>query len=206
MWMRAKDSRQGILEVLMKEDCSVSELCEKLWLSSTAVRQHLAVLERDGLVERGAKRERMGRPKFVYSLTEKAEGIFPKRYSELLGLVLEELIELKGHSYAMRIMEAIAKKNATRYQHLFEGKGAEECLEQLVKLLNEFGAYSEQKREDGRLTFRSYNCIFSEPAVKFDPLICRYDVVFFETLLGEEVVKKSSQTKGKKCCVFEVRV
>lgn len=201
----AKDSRKGMLDILKKEDCSIKELCEKLGLSPTAVRQHITILERDALVKKKTIKEKMGRPKYVYSLTEKADQLFPKGYDNFLEWILEEIIEFKGYNGAMDMMERIAKKNASRYKPLFQEKNLIERLEQLVNLLNEFGAYAEYSKEKDNFVLKTFNCIFSKPAIKFNPIICRYDMVFFESFLGKKIAKRRSQTHGEKYCFFEIK-
>ena len=85
-------TRQEILDHLQKHGrATVKELGQLLGLTSTGIRQHLTVLERDGLVLAREERGRVGRPTLVYSLTDKAESLFPRGYDELANPLLEEL-------------------------------------------------------------------------------------------------------------------
>lgn len=203
--LHSRDPRRSILDLLKKKDHTIKELCEELRLSPTAVRQHLTILERDDLIKKRALKEKTGRPKHLYSLTPKAEYLFPKRYENLLEGLLQETIELKGREEARRMMEAVAKKKAIRHKPDFRGKNLHQRLQQLVKLLNELGAYAEYSREKDGFVLKTYNCVFAGPAVKFDPLICCYDQVFFETLLERKITKKRSQTRGEKYCLFKIK-
>lgn len=60
-------------------------------LSPTTVRHHLKRLWREGLIEPvPAGRSGAGRPATMFAATARAEGHFPKRYVELLRVVLQE--------------------------------------------------------------------------------------------------------------------
>src|SRR3990167_9315351 len=77
--LQMQSTRQHILEYLQRQGrATVKELGNLLGLTSTGIRQHLTVLERDGLVDAREERGRVGRPTLVYSLTEKADALFPK--------------------------------------------------------------------------------------------------------------------------------
>ncbi|HEY8490926.1 MAG TPA: winged helix-turn-helix transcriptional regulator, partial [Dehalococcoidia bacterium] len=59
-------TREAILRYLRREGrATVKELGRTLGLTSTGIRQHLTVLERDGLVESREERGRVGRPALV---------------------------------------------------------------------------------------------------------------------------------------------
>ncbi|MFQ5815470.1 MAG: helix-turn-helix transcriptional regulator [Candidatus Hydrothermarchaeaceae archaeon] len=198
------DSKQEILNALTREDLTVDELCEKLGISPTAVRQHLESLAAGGHVVRISVKQERGRPKFVYSLTEKGEATLPKAYQEFLERLMDELLEYEGIAGIKRLLTRAAKRNAVRYKDRFEGKALEEKVELLGEILNEIGAHAEIKKSDGKFEIDVYNCLLSNVAKKYDPVICEYDATLLETLLGRRIKKIRSKTKGEKCCSFEV--
>src|SRR3972149_10022707 len=90
--LQMQSTRQHILEYLQRQGrATVKELGSLLGLTSTGIRQHLTVLERDGLVDSREERGRVGRPTPVYSLTEKADSLFPQSYALLAGVILDEI-------------------------------------------------------------------------------------------------------------------
>ena len=87
-----QSTRLRILEYLQRNGtATVKELGQLLGLTSTGIRQHLTVLERDGLVAVREERGRVGRPNLVYSLTDEADAVFPKTYDVLASVLLEEI-------------------------------------------------------------------------------------------------------------------
>jgi predicted ArsR family transcriptional regulator len=91
-----EDPRSGIFDVLKRKDSSVDKSSFQLGISPTAIRQHLAILERDSLIKRIMIKEKMGRPKIFYSLTESAEKFFPKAYSDFFKWIIRDMIERDG--------------------------------------------------------------------------------------------------------------
>ena len=80
-------SRRGqIITLLRRSSRTVDELAQVLGLTHTAVRAHLAALERDGLVQQRSERRGGGKPSLVYDLTPAAEYLFPKSYAQLLDV------------------------------------------------------------------------------------------------------------------------
>src|SRR3990172_11624065 len=91
-------TRRQILEYLQRHGSgTVKELGELLGLTSTGIRQHLTVLERDALVTAHEERGRVGRPTLVYSLTAEADSLFPKTYDLLASVLLEEIRATDGN-------------------------------------------------------------------------------------------------------------
>src|SRR5688500_12108027 len=90
-------TRQEILDYIRRHgEATVRSLAPVLNLTSTGIRQHLAVLERDGLVFVRETRGRIGRPALVYSLTPAGDALFPNRYDDLSNLLLDEVRALAG--------------------------------------------------------------------------------------------------------------
>ena len=101
--LQMQSTRQHILEYLQRHGrATVKELGSLLGLTSTGIRQHLTVLERDGLVDAREERGRVGRPTLVYSLTEKADALFPKTYDALATVLLEEIRCSRGERASPR--------------------------------------------------------------------------------------------------------
>jgi predicted ArsR family transcriptional regulator len=197
-----KDSKREILEILKKDEYPIDELSQKLNISPTAIRQHLMILERDALVRKKKINVGMGRPKYVYSLTEKADLLFPKAYENFLRWIIEEVIHTQGEDRMRDMIRNIARKNARRILEKMDGKTPQEKIDLLLQFSNDLGYYMEYDEAEGMI--KVYNCLFSKSAHTFGTLICTYDIEFFGTLLGTKIKKKDSKTRGSKYCSFHV--
>ena len=86
-------SRGQVLVALRRGPLTVQELAQALQLTRNAIRSHLSILERDGLVQRAGKRRGAGKPSNLFELTEPAEELFSQAYAAVLRHLLNVLRE-----------------------------------------------------------------------------------------------------------------
>src|SRR4030043_766007 len=85
-------TRERILFLLKKKGpLFLDDLSRQMGITPMGIRQHLISLERKGLVDYVARRYGVGRPAFLYKLTEKADDLFPKAYHKFILTTLKEL-------------------------------------------------------------------------------------------------------------------
>src|SRR6059036_20272 len=117
-----QSTRMRILEYLQRNGrATVKELGQLLGLTSTGIRQHLTVLERDGLVAVREERGRVGRPNLVYSLTDEADAVFPKTYDVLASVLLEEIRATDGNEKLHQLLHNVSERLAAPYKERVEG-------------------------------------------------------------------------------------
>ncbi len=197
-------TRQQILELLKRTGgMTVDQLSDALGISAMGVRQHLAVLERDGLVETGKRRGGVGRPAHVYSVSEKGDDLFPKDYAGLATTVLEIIDELDGRQ---KVETVIRKRMERLYSALapkLEGKPMSSRVEELARLLEEGGSLAAYGRKMGGYYLQEHNCIIARVAKRF-PSVCQYELALFEKLLGTRVEREKCIAHGDACCSYFV--
>src|SRR2546427_1558035 len=108
-WFLAS-TRGQIITLLRRSSRTVDELAQALDLTHTAVRAHLAALERDGLVKQRSERRGSGKPSSVYDLTTAAEYLFPKSY----GLYLDQLLDVLGERKPADEVETLLREVGRR--------------------------------------------------------------------------------------------
>src|SRR5919199_6900525 len=117
------ETREQILTLLRRQgDMTAAELSDALGIGAVGVRQHLALLDRDGLVRAYGVRRGVGRPSHLYALTPEAEALFPKRYDRL---VMEALafVEAQGGVEAIDQLFAMRRRQLTaQYAPRLAGK------------------------------------------------------------------------------------
>src|SRR3981189_2437922 len=92
-----RTTRMEVLELLRRKGrASAETIAADLGTTPNAVRQHLTNLERDGFVVSIPEKSRRGRPSLLFSLTERADSVFPKRYGQLATMVLQEVQDIGG--------------------------------------------------------------------------------------------------------------
>lgn len=199
-------TRQAILEYLCRQgEVTVRELGELLRLTPTGIRQHLAVLERDGLVAVREARSRVGRPALVYSLTPTGFALFPSRYDDLSNLLLEEIRAVAGNKGLQSVLMRVAARSAEPYKKRLRGKDLSERVTEATAIINERGCIADcVAAGPDEYLIKQYTCPFPNVA-RCNSGVCVLDVEFVRRLSGGTVRLVRSLLRGERCCTYRVR-
>jgi predicted ArsR family transcriptional regulator len=196
------EGRRGrILGLLRRAPRTVAELAAALELTDNAVRQHLGVLERDGLVaQRGRRSEWTGRPAHVYELTAQGEALYPKPYARVLGVLLGLLEERGGAAEVEELLREVGRRLSPE---TFSAEGdLRGHAERAAEVLTGLGGLAEVRPEGASLLIQGYSCPLGDVA-RDHPLTCR----LAEALVGELVgtaVRERCERGERPRCAFEI--
>jgi len=200
-----QSTRQHILEYLQRQGrATVKELGGLLGLTSTGIRQHLTVLERDGLVDAREERGRVGRPTLVYSLTEKADSLFPKTYDALATVLLEEIRSSEGKERLHDLLHKVAERMAAPYAERIEGRPLPERVRETARIMEEQGCLVDVREADGAYYIDEFTCPFPKVAQQ-DRSVCALHVDFVRVLTGGDTRLTQSLLRGERACCYRVR-
>lgn len=198
-------TRQQILEHLQRHGrATVKELGQLLRLTSTGIRQHLTVLERDGLVLASEERGRVGRPTLVYTLTEKAETLFPKGYDELAIALLEEIRAEEGSERLYQLLHRVAQRLAESFWERVQGKSLAQRVEETALILQEQGCLVDWEQRDGEFFLHEFTCPLSKIA-KQDSSVCTLHLELVRLLTGADTRLVRSLLRGERACTYRIR-
>ena len=194
-------TQQDLLNALLHHahGMSIDELAEHLAVTRTAIRQHLAALERDGLVLRGATRPTGRRPEQLYRLTDHAKEQFPRQYQMLASVLIDEVADLIGPVALAALMRSLGHKLARdREQHVVEEST-------IVQHMNQAGYEAEVFfRSSGEQEIVAHNCVFHRLAAQH-PVVCELDLALIGALGGGEVEHSECMVRGGHVCRFKLR-
>jgi len=198
-------TRRSILEFLKQRGrATLEDLAQDAGIAPMSVRGHLNILERDGLIAYEEARGRVGRPRFIYSLTERGQDQFPKSYHTLCNRILDAIAttaEVAPVDLASKIADAWAAEHAPR----LAGKNFEEQLEALTAIRTEEGAMASlEKTTDGYLLHQQ-NCPASCVAARHPQVICTAEIGFMKRVLGATVERVCWIQKGDSTCSYRIR-
>jgi predicted ArsR family transcriptional regulator len=196
-------SRWEILKILKKERATVDDLSTRIGISPTAIRQHLTILEGENLVKRERLKEGIGRPKVLYTITEKAEDFFPKYYSWLTEQLIKEIVSQDGEDRIHDIFNTIGDTFSQPFEERMQGKSLEEQIIQIKDILNEWGSYASLERKETHYLLTTYNCSFYDVALKY-PQVCNVHTRFLENLLDQTPQLTSCMADGHKYCEYVI--
>ncbi len=199
-------TRQEILDHIRRHgEATVRDLGDILGLTPTGIRQHLTVLERDGLVAVRETRGRIGRPALVYSLTPSGDALFPHRYDDLANLLLDEIRSIAGSKGLQSVLMRIAARSAEAYEPRLEGKNLRERTEEAAAIISERGCIAEcEPNGANEYLLNQYTCPFPQVASCHSG-VCALEVEFVRRLTGGDARLVSSLLRGDRCCTYRVR-
>ena len=203
--VQMQSTRQQILEYLQRHGrATVKELGGLLGLTSTGIRQHLTVLERDGLVDAREERGRVGRPTLVYTLTDKADALFPKAYDDLAVVILEEVRSNQGNERLHEILHKVAERMADAYSGRTEGRPLPQRVEEAARIMEEQGCLVDVRLDNGDYYIDEFTCPFPRVAQQ-DRAVCALHVDFVRILTGGDTRLTQSLLRGERACTYRVR-
>lgn len=192
---------QILTNLKINSGMTVDELAGELDITPMGVRQHLALMEREELVIKEKNRRPIGRPNFKYSLTDKAEDLFPKSYDDFVTGILRDMIDLDGENKVKAIFEARKRRIYNALQNRFGQKKLTDRVNALSKYLNENDHFSVVCKEKRNIILTKYNCPLLMISKEF-PHLCRCEQSLYQELLGADVLIDRSQAGGDKSCRF----
>lgn len=211
---RAFSSTKGRLLTLLRRlgPCTVDELSTALALAPMTVRQHLATLERDELVQVEEVRNGPGRPRHVYRLTKEGEEAFPKRYEALAAGLLRELAELDAAELAGKtplekqelVLNRLATREAERVAPRMAGKSLAQRVALVAQLLETESGLAEWEPTEHGYEIREYNCVYRRVAEQ-EAATCTWHVRLLSQMIGATVTHTGEPlSRGGACCRFQV--
>lgn len=200
-------TREYILQLLKtKGELSTKDLTEELGITVMAVRRHIQSLERDNLIQAKTIRQSMGRPTAVYTLTDHAEGFFPRKYHTLTLELLNELTDHFGESAIDTLFEGRKNKMIEKYGTSMEGKTLSDRVSTLADFQNDNGYMAEWEQiNEEEFLLKEHNCPIEQVAKKYQHA-CRCELKLFESLLGDaEVARTECLAKGGQRCTYLIK-
>jgi predicted ArsR family transcriptional regulator len=194
-------TRGQIVTLLRAGNRSVDELAEALGLTDNAVRAHLAVLQREQIVESvGVRREgSVGKPAAIYAIAPGAQPLFSRAYAPLLAALLTELRAHAAPGAMRKLLKRVGKRMLPRER----ATGALEARARAASnLLNELGGSTHVERDANAYLICGHGCPLSE-AVVASPEICGAVEQMLTDLTGARV-SESCDRSGPPNCLFRV--
>lgn len=199
------ETREQILTLLRRQgQMTAAELSDALGIGAVGVRQHLALLDRDGLVRTAGVRRGVGRPSHLYSLTDQAEALFPKRYDRL---ALDALTFVSAEGGPAAVDRLFASRRAhlhEQYAPRLAGKGHAEQVAELAAILTEQGYMCEwEQLPDGGFVLTEHNCPI-DCAAREHPQACAHELKLYEDLLELVIEREETLADGGTCCRYRI--
>ena len=193
-------AKQAILQSLRKhQTLSAHQLADALSISVQAIRRHLKDLEADELIAHSAEQARVGRPQYLYHLTQKGLEQFPKHYDEFALTFLQAMADRVGADQVEQVLHEQWQQKALDYRRRVGEGTLSDRIEALAELRSQEGYMVDWYRlesEDGeRYVFTEYNCAISQVAETF-PTVCGHELEMLQAVFADSVVERTHWMVG----------
>jgi len=193
-------TRGRIIDLIRRLQPTATEIAEQLDLTYNAVRVHLTVLERDGLIRKSGVRRGETRPSATYELAAGVDDALSRAYMPFASHLMRALGDRLPDQELTELMRDVGRRLAAEW-HRPRGP-LPQRVDEASALLQELGAPNEVERAEDALRIRGFGCLLAA-AVHGQPHVCRA----METLLGEVVgtpVRERCERGAQPRCCFEI--
>lgn len=198
-------TREKILLTLKKKgSMSVDGLSREVNITPMGIRQHLLVLERKGIVEYVTKKHGVGRPGFLYRLTETADELFPKGYQDLAMDILSDLERTDGKNKIEGIFRRRKERLAAELVPHLQGMDTLSArVHAFSDILQKNGYIIELEEHPTLFRLRQFNCPILKVARRFKE-VCDYDLQLYRELIGAAVRREQCISDGDHSCEYVI--
>jgi DeoR family transcriptional regulator, suf operon transcriptional repressor len=199
-----KSTREKILRTLLAfPGSTINDLAESVGINGISIRHHLTALEAEDLVSSEEERHGVGRPRLIYTLTEKGVEQFPTSYLRLTKRVLMALKDRLGSVEFEAIFKEIGGDIADQYQEEFNGKNLKERITFLKSVLTREGFIIESRQNDSFYELTSLSCPYYRIGLAH-PEICALDYTLVSKIVARDVKIISCILQDADRCVYQI--
>lgn len=201
-----KSSREKILQTLLAYPGStINDLAEAVGINSISVRHHLISLETDDLVTSSEERHGVGRPRLIYSLTDKGIEKFPTSYLRLSRRLLQQLRQHMNTEEIEALFKEIGTEIAQDYAENFKGSSLEERIRDLEPILMKEGFIVDWQKNENAYSLTSLSCPYYRIAPEH-PEVCAFDKALINELLDVSVTVEACIFENADRCVYQIPI
>ncbi|MBI5284680.1 MAG: ArsR family transcriptional regulator [Chloroflexi bacterium] len=204
-----KSTRELIRDILAAHsEATVGEIAGALGLNQANIRRHLEVMRAEELVDVRIQRREVGRPSYVYRLTERAEeqaGHYPRLVHRLFRRIAALPAEQSaaGHELLVQVFDGVAEDIAGAYRPQVMGSTVEQRVAETSVALKGEGIVDHWSKEADGYHLMNTACPYRKAAESSDAP-CHADHRVIEMLVGAPVAQVSRMVDGHTTCEYVV--
>ncbi len=198
------ETRETILKTLFrKPNATISELAEAVGINAISVRHHLISLQADNLVVAEERRHGVGRPRLVYSLTERGRELYPTRYLALTNRILRELKSNSPPETIQKMFHDFGVSIAPDYTEYHGAPSVEARMKLIGAAMEAEGFEIEWEDKDGQVIITQIACPYFYIGSENNE-ICAIDSAFISEAFGVKAEQTACLLAGDEMCVYQV--
>jgi predicted ArsR family transcriptional regulator len=186
-------------------EATVADLARELDMNQANIRRHLEVMRAEALVDVRVQRHEIGRPSYVYRLTERGEEL-SGHYPRLVNRMVRRIAAMPnvGQDLLAQVFDGVAEEVATAYRPKVSGATLEERVAQTSDALKDEGIVDHWRHDDDGFHLMNTTCPYRKAAELTDAP-CHADHRTVELLVGAPVQQVSRMVDGHTMCEYVVQ-
>jgi len=200
------DTREKVLKTLLSRPrCTINELADEVGIHPISIRHHIANLQAEGLIDSAEERHGVGRPRYVYFLTETGVEQFPTRYVRLTIRLLKQLKDSLPPSLVDNLFVQMAQDlaNDLSVDAKVSSLSIEERLNFIKQILRREGFDIEWERDVDEIIINEASCPYYHVGLDH-PEVCSVDQVLISTVLSKPASKTRCILNGDLQCTYVI--
>jgi DeoR family suf operon transcriptional repressor len=199
-----RTTRERILQTLLANPRStIIDIAGAVSINPISVRHHIINLLADGSIEVAEERHGVGRPRLVYSLSERGLEKFPTRYVSLTNRLLDQIKETLPEQQVSHIFTQLAAGMASTYAEKAQKMSLEQRLQYVREILAQEGFTIEWERSDGKIQIHEITCPYLQVG-QSHPEVCAVDQAIISTILNIPAEKITCVLSGDAHCTYVI--
>lgn len=199
-------TREKILKTLLTfPKSTINELAEAVGINGISVRHHLKALEAEDLVSSEEERHGVGRPRLIYTLTDKGVEEFPTSYLLLTKRLLALLAKNMSPAEMEALFQDIGMMIAAQHQGALSGKSSHERLRLLESVMTKEGFIVDIENGDSAYSLDILACPYHRIGVDH-PEICALDQTLIANFLVSPIKIESCILHGDDRCTYRIPI
>jgi DeoR family suf operon transcriptional repressor len=192
-----------LVELKRAQPLTAGELADRFGVTTNAIRRHLKELEVEQLIEHVREQRGQGAPTHAFRLTERGEGLFPRRYDKELTAVLEFLERQSGREAVRRFFEERFQSKADEILARLGDASFDQRVAAVTEFLRQEGFMPNVSVGGEGMRLAEHNCAMHEVARRY-PEVCDTELVFLTTVLGPGVQRDRHIVNGCNACEYAI--
>ena len=201
-----KTTREKVLiTIKLHPKSTIMEIADQVDINAISVRHHLTNLQAEGLIMAEEERHGVGRPRLVYSLTDRGMENFPSRYFRLVNSLMDQIKETLPEKDINSIFHNMAEKLTSDYKQILAKMTLEERLELLKTILNNEGFDVEWEKQGKECCIKEISCPYFKIGDNH-PEVCLFDKSIISNILGVPMNEISHQDREEDLCTYTINL
>lgn len=189
--------RGRIIALLRRGSSTVEELAAALDVTDNAVRTHLQLLEREGVVRPTGTRQGpgAGKPAVTYGIAAEAESSLSSAYAPVLATLLQTLAERTSPAELDELLREVGRRMGPDKP---KGGSLEARVRAAAALLSSLGSEIDVERTPDGFVLRGHACPLAA-VVRDEPHACHAVEEIVQAVVGSPVRECCDRASGARC-------